>query len=112
METALHYYGLIPDIPLNVISLTTTTTKKINTSVGRFFYYKINPELYWGFSAVNFKNAIVNLADKEKALLDYLYIRKIKNQCDLRLDTSKLDKQLYGRYSQSYPDWVKRIKVL
>lgn len=108
METALYYYGLIPDIPLSVTSMTTTTTKKINTGVGRFDYYKIIPDLYWGFKSVNSKNGSFNLAAKEKALLDYLYLRKSK-QDDLRLDKSKLDKKIYRQYAKVYPAWVRKL---
>ena len=75
LETALNYYGMIPDIPLSVTSVTTVTTKKIKTVLGQFYYQKIKPELFWGYKVVPTKNrGVFYMAFPEKALLDYFYL--------------------------------------
>src|SRR3989344_5631439 len=52
LETALNYYGLIPDIPSAVTSVTTVTTKKITTEFGQFYYQKLKPELFFGYKII------------------------------------------------------------
>ena len=109
LESALNYYGLIPDIPQTVTSITPTTTKSLKNQFGQFSYVKIKSSLFWGFKKVTDEN--LSLAKKEKALLDYFYIRKIKTIKDLRLDLKDLDLKLYKKYHKFYPLWVANIKL-
>lgn len=111
LEAALNFYGIIPDIPQTVTSVTLTTTKRIQNQFGTFSYTKIKPQLYFGFAKVKSATtgAFFNLAKKEKALLDYFYLRKIKSTKDLRLNLKDLDKDSYQQYASSYPDWVQKI---
>ncbi len=113
LESALNYYGLIPDVPQSVTSVTVVTTKTIKNQFGRFSYAKIKPSLYFGFKQIKSANSSLffNLAQKEKALLDYFYLRKIKNLADLRLDLKNINQALYQQYRQNYPQWVQRIKL-
>lgn len=107
LETALNYYGMIPDIAAGVTSVTTVTTKTITNQFGAFYYLKIKPELFWGFeTGGNF-----NLAQKEKTILDYFYLRKIRSLTELRLDVKSLDRKLYARYSTYFPASVQKIKI-
>lgn len=111
LETALNFYGLIPDIPQTITSVTVTTTKQIRNQFGTFSYTKIKPELFFGFVKAKSANSdsFFNLAEKEKALLDYFYLRKIKSIKDLRLDLADLDQNLYRQFSQNYPVWVQKV---
>lgn len=111
LESALFYYGLIPDVAQVVTSVTPTTTKTIATSFGKYQYAKITPKLFFGYKVVSGgkENQSVNMAEKEKALLDYFYIRRIKSTADLRIDLSKVDKTIYHRYARYYPSWVGKI---
>lgn len=122
LETALNFYGIIPDITQIVTSVTLTTTKRIHTQFGNFSYTKISPQLFFGFICVS-KNeqsefikvkspeatAFFDIARKEKALLDYFYVRKINKTSDLRLNLKELNRDLYRQYVKSYPQWVKNI---
>ena len=113
LETALNYSGIIPDIPRAVTSVCLTTTKKISNQFGSFYYAKIKPALFFGFLKVKspVSENYFNLARKEKALLDYFYLRKIKKTDDLRLDLKDLDIKRYKKYSQYLPRWVQKIKL-
>jgi len=77
LETALNYYGIIPDIPFAVTSV--TIQKTINFKVenyGSFFYSKIKPDLFFGFNLILADRKYgYNIAKPEKALFDYLYLR-------------------------------------
>jgi len=111
LETALNFYGIIPDIPQTVTSVTLTTTKQIHNQFGTFSYNKIKPQLYFGFTKVKSPttSSFFDLAQKEKALLDYFYLRKIKTTKGLRLDLKNLDKSRYQQYVKNYPSWVGKL---
>ena len=107
LETALNYYGVIPDIPMAVRCVTPITTKKIATSLGDYYYLKIDRTLFFGFSQTPFA-----LAFKEKALLDYFYLRRIRNVSpEMRLSLGDWDWKRYHEYAEHFPQWVQDIKL-
>ncbi len=113
LETALNYYGIIPDVPQEITSVTPITTKLIKTPFGRFSYTKIKKDLFFGFMKVkSAKNQeYFYLAYPEKALLDFFYIRKIRNIADLRLNLAVINMNRYSKFSKSYPNWVAEIRI-
>ncbi|HNW83154.1 MAG TPA: hypothetical protein PKG52_09710 [bacterium] len=80
-ETALSYYGLIPEAVYQTTSATTRKTKVFNTLQGSFGYRSISKNLFWGYT-INPENGFI-IATPEKAILDYLYLRKQFNENDL-----------------------------
>lgn len=111
LESALNYYGMIPDIPQAVTSVGTTTTKKIENQFGAFLFVKIKRELFWGYKSVKTAHqSSFLIADRQKSLLDFFYIRKVKQLEDLRLDLSKLEFTVYKNYASFFPKWVQQIK--
>lgn len=112
-ESALHYYGIIPDIPQVVTSVTITTSKRVKSSLGVFLYSKIKRELFFGYDMISSPGSAhsFTIAQKEKALLDYLYLRKIKNIKDARLRLGDFDRQHYRVLGKFFPAWVQAVKV-
>ena len=107
LETALNYYGVIPDVPIVVRSVTPITTKKIKTDLGDYYYLKIDSKLFFGFSQSPYA-----IAHKEKALLDYFYLRRItKVSQDARLQLIDWDWKRYHEYATVFPKWVQQIKL-
>lgn len=120
LETALNYYGMIPDIPQSLTSIGTTTTKKIDNQFGSFRYVKIKPSLFFGFTSIqssrlstNSQDSPIyyNLALKEKALLDYFYVRKLRDIADLRLNLDEINRIIYNQFTRAFPRWVQEILV-
>jgi len=111
VETALNYYGIIPDIPQGITSVTTITSKKIQTIFGVYHYLKIDPKLFFGFNIIKSQEGYLKIAKKEKALLDFFYLRRIKRISNLRLNFKDFNFYLYKKYAKSFPDWVKKIKL-
>lgn len=111
LETVLNNKGLIPDITMNVTSITTTTSKKISTTIGTFLYSKISKDLYYGFDRVKdvHSDYYYNIACKEKALLDLVYIRRIKSLEEYRFDLSNIDQKRLKELAQDFPNWVKEV---
>ncbi|MCX6706237.1 MAG: hypothetical protein NTV24_04015 [Candidatus Woesebacteria bacterium] len=107
LETALNYYGVIPDIPMAVRSVTPITTKKIETDLGDYYYLKIDSKLFFGFSQAPYA-----IAHKEKALLDYLYLRKVRKvSAEARLNLKGFDWKRYHEYAVFFPKWVQQLKL-
>lgn len=112
-ESALHYYGIIPDIPQAVTSITVTTSKRVKSSLGLFLYSKVKRELFFGYDTISSSGSAhaFTMAQKEKALLDYLYLRNIKNVKDARLRLGDFNWPRYRAWSKSFPDWVRAVKI-
>jgi len=107
--SALFFYGLVPDIPQTTVSVTTVTKKIFHLSFGDFVYFKIKKELYFGFETIKIKENYVRIATKEKALLDFIYLNRIKEIKDLRIEWKKINSFLLKKYLKSYPSWVRKI---
>lgn len=112
LETALHYYGIIPDVPQKTTCVSPTGPKEFKTKFGTFIYHKIKKDLFWGYNReTNGQTDNILIAEKEKALLDYFYLRKIKSTADLRLDLANFNNKTYRQYADQYPNWVRQIKL-
>ena len=111
LESALNTYGIIPDVTANVTSVSPVTSKKAKTSKGTFLYSKINKDLFFGFKSVLDQNSglYYQIALPEKAFLDYIYIRKVKNIRENRIDLSGLSIKVLTKFSVFFPKWVRDV---
>jgi len=77
MESALGYYGIIPEAVFATTSVTTRKTASFTTKdFGKFFYQKIKREAFGGFETRKENNISFNLALPEKALVDFFYLNR------------------------------------
>ncbi|MBQ3343077.1 MAG: hypothetical protein IJG84_14345, partial [Kiritimatiellae bacterium] len=81
IETALSYYGLIPERTMGMTSVVTGRSKTFKTPIG-WFSYKSIPEDLFPIGVRSVDGYL--MASPEKALCDYLYTRK-----DLRIYSPK-----------------------
>lgn len=73
MQTALRYYGLIPEAVYTIQSMTFKAAKEFNTPVGNFCYYHISRETYpIGITQIKEGNSVYIMATPEKALCDLI----------------------------------------
>mgnify|MGYP001580572707 CR=1 FL=1 len=70
LESALAYYGILPQFSYSVTSVTARRAQKIFTQNREFNYVKTAPRLFWGYT--NHHGSLI--ASAEKACLDYLYL--------------------------------------
>lgn len=75
LETALSIYSIIPDVAASVTSVATRPTRTFKNKYGSFFYRTCKPEAYRGYKVMLYAGFKVCIADKEKALADFLYYR-------------------------------------
>lgn len=98
LETALKYYGLIPEEVFQLTSVSTKKTTKFYTPVGNYSYRHIKPELFFGYRIVESENHQILLAEPEKAILDYLYLNSFLKTADdfrsLRINREEFFEQI------------------
>lgn len=97
LETALSYYGIIPEAVFSVTSVTSRKTEEFSTKFGKFSFRKIKKEAFGGFEVWKDKESGVsfNLALPEKALVDFFYLNRHI------LDGSRLQFEGY-RFSEEF----------
>lgn len=74
LQSALNYYGFIPEAVFQVLSITTKRTRDLDASSVRFIYRNMKNSCYFGFTLIPLGEHYIRLAEPEKALLDLLYL--------------------------------------
>jgi len=122
LESALAYYGFIPEGVFQILSCSTLKNQKFETPRGTFIYFHLKSAMYFGYRLVSWQQHQYALAEPEKALIDYLYLRpEIKHIEDIetlrwnilsineKVDREKLND--YEKYINS-PALSKRLSLL
>lgn len=109
LQTALAFYGIIPEAVVQITSVTALKTAAFVNPAGTYQYRTLKPELMFGYDLKEGASGILlNFARPEKALLDFLYlypeyntINELKN---LRLDVEYLSEELNKSLLENYLD--------
>lgn len=111
MEFALSWHDMIPERVSVMTSVTRLKTKIFQNPLGRFAYQHLKEDLFFGFETMRDENkAQVLIARPEKALLDWLYLKRdwepTRDNFEKNLRLQQLDqlnkrlfKSLLKRYS-------------
>lgn len=92
LESALAFYGLIPEFVAQVTSITVRKTSKFKNSFGVFSYQHLQSKCHTGYKAIKDENSLnVLIAEPEKAVIDFLY-----------LNLSKFDRSRKDIFEESY----------
>ena len=99
LESALSWYGFIPEIVYAYTSVTARITRSFENACGRFIYRHVKSELFWGYVEMKTDHGPFLLAEPEKALLDYFYLNlaRINNEDDfenIRLNEEQMENTL------------------
>ncbi len=94
LQSALEYYGLIPEYVPSVTSITTGRPEELLTPLGAFIFKHIKKALFSGYQSVDLgEDQSAFIATPEKALLDLLYLTPSSDNPDylreLRLQNSE-----------------------
>ena len=85
LESALYYYQLMNEAPLInevphlVHAITQHKTVMYDTPKGNYNYRKIKPSLFMGYDTIELDGMKIQMASKEKALVDFLYFNASLN---------------------------------
>jgi len=111
-ETALSYYNIIPETVYSVTCATTKKSKEFNVQNSIFKYYKIKKNLFFGYAPQKIRNKTILMAEKEKALLDYVYYLSLKSQPFIeRLDLNKINTDRLGYFENFFKKAIKKNKA-
>ncbi|HVA67074.1 MAG TPA: type IV toxin-antitoxin system AbiEi family antitoxin domain-containing protein [Elusimicrobiota bacterium] len=80
LSSALSYYGLIPETVYAVTSVTTKSTREFEARGVSYSYRTIKRSAFSGYRSVEINGESVLMAEKEKALADYLYFVFLKKE--------------------------------
>ena len=99
LNSALSFYGMIPEEVFSLTSVTTLKTAKFENAFGTFSYQNVKESLFFGYEPKTMLNGrAILFATPEKALLDLLYLNPFyKTEEDmeqLRLDEDFMQTQL------------------
>lgn len=114
-ETALSYYGIIPETVYAITSATSKITRNFSVLDNEFAYKKIKIEAFAGYRAIKIDDETVLVAEPEKALADYLYFVHLKKSLlNERLWTKKINKNAFYKYvkifhNEPFSKWVKNV---
>jgi len=111
LESVLYLSGIITEIPSNVTSITTITSKKLITTSGIYLYSKLNKKLFFGYSSIldTKSDCYYNIANVEKALLDFIYVRRLRNLDGYNINFTFINKDILTDYLIYFPKWVKKV---
>ncbi len=76
LESALAYYGLIPEYVAQATSVTVRKTCRFKNDFDTFTYQHILKSAYSGFESIRQGDFSVLLANPEKAVVDFLYFHQ------------------------------------
>jgi hypothetical protein len=105
LETVLREAGIISQTPVPVTCVTTGLAGSFRSTTVSINFRHLPSGLYWGFQKRRTLYGEFNVADPEKALLDWLYFqgkqgaKVTTDEFDLR----KLDIEKVLKYGQKYP---------
>lgn len=124
LESALSFYGFIPEAVFQITSITSRKTRNIETPVANFNYRSIHKRLFWGYQLNTETEHVFFISDPEKTILDLLYLNpnlddagsfeelRLNNEIFKKLlDICKLKKYLqlfsHDRLSRSFTKLMK-----
>ena len=79
MESALAFYNFIPEGVFMTTSISTRNTASYNTPVGDFSYNHVKTTLFFGYRLVQVNGVAIKIAEPEKVIIDYLYLKKLNS---------------------------------
>lgn len=115
LESALAYWGVIPEKVYEISSVSTQNSKIYNTSIGRFSYTHL-PLPYYAFGiqqVVLTSKQVVLMATPEKALCDKIIctagiqLRSIRQVKEFLIDDLRIDKDVLRNMKfQEIEEWI------
>lgn len=115
-DTALSFYGIIPETVYTITSATTKTTREFKVENISFVYHKLKDEVFTGYKTIKYLDNTILIAEPEKAFADYLYFVALKKRGFHyeRLNLKKIKKTKLLDYLKLFkqPKMFKLVKKL
>ena len=103
LEYALAVYGIIPESPYTITSVTTKATASFVALGREFSYTKIKKMAFTGYVPKKAGDRTYFIADPEKAVADYMYFVALgKRSPNDRMTIGRLNRKKIERYAKLY----------
>jgi predicted transcriptional regulator of viral defense system len=103
LEYALSRYGIIPEMPYTITSVTPKITATFTARGKDFSYQKIKKNAFTGYVPEKVGDHTIFIATPEKALVDYLYFVSLgKRTLNDRFSIGRLDHKKIMLYGKRY----------
>ncbi|MDP4762044.1 MAG: hypothetical protein NWR97_00205 [Salibacteraceae bacterium] len=105
LESAFSFYNLIPEATFVIRAVSTQNTAHFDTPLSQFDYKHVKPSLFFGYVIETENNYTFKIAELEKALLDFIYFKKIDDldKLDgLRLNIQMLEEGINWNKLEAY----------
>ena len=119
LQSALAYYGLIPEVVNITTSVSTGRPERLVTPLGIYEFRHIKTELLFGYKMIELGGQNALVATPEKALLDLIYLQPGGGSTaylnELRLqNTDQLDGDLLKKQSETFgtPKLINAVKQI
>jgi predicted transcriptional regulator of viral defense system len=108
LDSALHEYGISTQSPRVLTCVTTDRPKEFKRHTIFIVYRKISEQLYWGFVKKQTRYGSYQIAEPEKALLDWIYLNLQEGLAPAldELDFARLSRRKLVQYAQQFPSTV------
>lgn len=109
LETALSFYGIIPEAVVQITSVSSLKTASFENDFGEYVYRSVKPQMMFGYLPKPMSDGrSILYATPEKALLDLLYLNPFyqseEDMLELRLDedfmTEEFNVALFRKYAE------------
>jgi predicted transcriptional regulator of viral defense system len=110
LESALNEWSVFNQSPSSLTCVSTKQIRPIETTLAKITFRTIKKDLFWGFVERKTRYGKYKLAEPEKAILDWVYFRRKKQQ-PLDLDEFELQRVSRSRllkYAESYPKTLRQ----
>jgi len=116
LESALSYWGMIPERAYEISSVTIKTSKLYKSSIGRFSYKKLKTPYYsYGIKSIKFSpKQTMLIASPEKALCDKVVLtprinlRSLKQTREFLLEDLRMDSEVLKTLDTKVMElWIK-----
>lgn len=107
LQSALAFYGLIPEVVTSTTSVSTGRPERLETPLGIYEFRHLKTEFLFGYRTIDLGDQNAFVAIPEKALLDLIYLQPGGDSSayikELRLqNTEQLDKDLLTKFSEKF----------
>lgn len=102
-EYALAWYNMMPEAVYAITSATTKPTRRFTVLGKTYIYHTMKCDAYTGYAPVSDANRLVLMADREKALADYLYLVSLgQKTLNDRLTAQEIDTKKLRAYTKLF----------
>jgi hypothetical protein len=110
LESVLRNSGISTQSPRDLTCVTTGEPGRFQTSTFSIRYRRIAPHLFWGFHPKRTRYGRYDIAEPEKALLDWIYLLRQEGSIvpTDELDLAPLDLAKLLQYSEKFPKPVRQ----